>query len=430
MVIDRAMTMRRAAVLLLALPLLGLRPDEAAYELAPILYSKSAPTDPVAKLDPRRLKHDDEHGYLKSFLEALEIPTSSQGLVFSKTSFQLRRISARSPRALYFNDDVYVGWVQGGDVIEISSVDPQLGAVFYTLSQKEVEKPRFVRQTDACLQCHDSRGLALGVPGHIIRSVYPSGDGTPILSLGTFRTNYKSPFAERWGGWYVTGEHGAMRHMGNVTYPEGGGDVERLMERGANVTDLAGRVDVEPYLSPGSDIVALMVLEHQAHLHNLFTRANHETRIAMVQCEDINKLTGAPPGTLTDGTRSRIRSNCEPVVEALFYGGEMPLTARVKGTSGFAESFAKRGPFDARGRSLRQFDLERRLFAYPCSYLVYSKTFAGLPPAALAYISGRMRDVLLGRDASPAFAHLTTADRTAILEILRDTLPAFTRDWK
>jgi hypothetical protein len=427
---DRAMNQHRAAVLLLALPLLGLRRDEASYELAPIRYSKSAPTDPVAKLDLRRLRHDDEHGYLKSFLEALEIPTSSQGLVFSKTSFQLRRISPRSPRAIYFNDDVYVGWVQGGDVIEISSVDPQLGAVFYTLSQKEVDAPKVVRQTDACLQCHDSRGLALGVPGHIVRSVYPSGDGTPLLSLGTFRTTYKSPFAERWGGWYVTGEHGAMRHMGNVTYPEGGGDLERLAEKGANLTDLAGRVDVEPYLAPGSDVVALLVLEHQILLHNLLTRANHETRLALAQCEDINRLTGDPPGTLTEGTKSRIRANCEPLVEALFFADEAPLTSRVKGLSGFAEAFEMRGPFDARGRSLRKFDLERRIFAHPCSFLVYSKSFDGLPGAAKAYIGGRMRDILLGRDTSKPFAHLSAADRAAILEILRDTLPAFTRDWK
>jgi hypothetical protein len=419
---DRSMSLHRAAALLLGLAGLGLRPDEAAYELPPIRYSRTAPADPVAKLDLRRLRHDDAHGYLASFLEALEIPTSSQALVFSKTSFQLRRISPRSPRAIYFNDDVYVGWVQGGEVLEVSAVDPQLGAVFYTLSQQEVEAPRPVRQTDACLQCHDSRGLALGVPGHIVRSVYPSGDGTPQLSLGTFRTTDASPFAERWGGWYVTGEHGSMRHLGNVTYPDGAPDVERLMERGANVTDLAGRVEVEPYLSTGSDIVALMVLEHQTRIHNLITRANHETRIALVQCEDINRLTGDPPGTLSEGTRSRIRSNCEPLVEGLLFSGEAPLSSAVKGTSGFAEAFEKRGP-------LRQFDLRRRLFAVPCSYMIYSRAFAGLPPAATSYVSGRMREILLGRDAGKAYAHLSTEDRAAILKVLRETLPAFTRGW-
>jgi hypothetical protein len=393
----------------------------SSYEAPPVRYSTSAAADPVAKLDAP-LAHDDEFGYLKPFLAALDIPLSSQTLVFSKTSFQLRRISPRSPRALYFNDDVYVGFVRGGDVLEVSAVDPQLGAVFYTLSQKEAGRPRPVRQTDACLQCHDSRGMSLGVPGHVVRSVYPSGDGTPQLNLGTFRTTYKSPFAERWGGWYVTGTHGAMRHLGNVTYPENP-DVERLAERGANVTDLAGRVDVEAYPAPTSDIVALMVLEHQTLVHNLITRANHETRVAAAQCEDINRLCGDPPGTLTDGTRSRIRSNCEPLVEALFFSEEAPLTSPVRGTSGFAEAFEKRGP-------LRRFDLRRRLFAIPCSYMVYSKAFHGLPPLAKTYVSDRMRDILLGRDKSPAYAHLSEVDRADILRVLRETLPDFTRNWR
>lgn len=412
--------------LLLALPflfaLLALRPDEAAYELPPIRYSKTAPADPVAKLDPRRLAHDEAHGYLKSFLEALDIPLSSQVLVFSKTSFQLRRIHPRAPRAIYFNDDVYVGFVQGGDVLEVSSVDPQLGAVFYTLGQKEVDLPRFTRQTDACLQCHDSRGMTLGVPGHIVRSVYPSGDGTPQLGLGTFRTSYKSPFAERWGGWYVTGDHGEMRHLGNVAYPDGGGDLERVAERGANLKSLDGRLDVDSYLAPGSDIVALMVLEHQTYVQNLLTRANHETRIALVQCEDINRLTGAPPGTLTEGTRSRIRANAEPLVEALLFAEEAPLTSPVRGSSGFSEAFEKRGP-------LRKFDLKRRLFEIPCSYLIYSKSFDGLPAAAKSYIAGRMREILQGRDTSKTFAHLSAADRAAILRTLKETLPAFTQGW-
>lgn len=391
---------------------------QAGYEAPPIRYSASKAEDVVAKLDPRRLEPDDSFGYLGTLLKALDVPVSSQTLVFSKTSFQLRRISPRSPRALYFNDEVYVGWVPGGEVLEVSAVDPNLGAVFYTLDTKG----KIQRQTDACLQCHDSRGLTLGVPGHIVRSVYASGDGTPQLSLGTFRTNHHSPLEERWGGWYVTGEHGTMRHMGNVTYPEAP-DLPRLAERGANVTDLADRFDTFSYPAATSDIVALLVLEHQTYLQNLITRANHETRVALVQCEDINRLTGDPPGTLTEGTRSRIRANCEPLVEGLLFSGEAPLTARVKGTSGFAETFSKRGP-------LRAFDLERRLFAVPCSYLIYSKAFDALPAPARDYVSGRMRDILLGRDSGKAWAHLSEVDKAAILKTLRETKPDFTRDWQ
>jgi hypothetical protein len=173
-----------------------------------------------------------------------------------------------------------------------------------------------------------------------------------------------------------------------------------------------------------------MTLEHQAEVHNLITRANHETRIALVQNEEINRLTGSAPGTLTPGTRSRIRAHVEPLVEALFFSEEAPLSAPVKGNSAFAAEFEKRGPFDARGRSLRQFDLRTRMFRHPLSYLVYSKAFAGLPPAAREYVSERMRDILLGRDASKAYAHLSAADRAAILEILRETLPSLAAGWK
>lgn len=411
--------------------------DQPSYELPPVNYSRSRPTDRIAALqveiDAGRatLARDPDHGYLRPLLDRMGVPVSSQVLVFSKTSFQAARISPRAPRAVYFADDLYVGWVQGGDVLEISSVDPDLGAVFYTLSQKPADRPRFIRQTDNCLQCHDSAGLTLGVPGHIVRSVYPGGDGLPRLNLGTFRTTYRSPLEERWGGWYVTGTHGAMRHMGNVTFPDRPDpDLKRFAELGANRVDLSDRFDVEPYLAGTSDIAALMVLEHQAHLHNLLARANHETRIAVLQSADINRALGTPSAPLTDGTRSRIRAHGEALVEGLLFSGEVPLTDRIRGNSTFMADYEKRGPFDSRGRSLRQFDLEKRMFKFPCSPLVYSKAFASLPREARDYVATRMEQILLGRDLSKAFAHLTAADRQATLEILRETLPGLAGGWR
>jgi hypothetical protein len=377
------------------------------------------------------LAHEPDLGYLRSFLAALDVPPSSQTLVFSKTSFQRQRIGPRTPRALYFNDDIYVGYVKDGEVMEVSGVDPQLGSIFYTFSQAPAKRPRALRQTDNCLQCHDSRGLTLGVPGHIVRSVFAGEDGNPHLAMGTYHTTPKSPYAERWGGWYVTGEHGSMRHLGNVLYEEDPSvDLERLGTKGANVTDLSKFARLDSYLGASSDIVALLVLEHQTHLHNLITRANHETRVAVLQSDEINRLLGTGSKELTEGTRSRIRAYGEPLVEALFSGGEPRFPDPVKGNTSFAADFEKRGPFDAKGRSLRQFDLRTRLFRHPLSYLVYSKAFAGLPPAARAYVSGRMRDILLGRDASKEYAHLSSADRAAILGILRETLPSLASDWK
>jgi hypothetical protein len=399
-------------VLPLAILLTGAVSDQDAYDLPPISYSRTAPTDPVARLDSSTLAHEPGLGYLRSFLTALDIPATSQTLVFSKTSFQRQRIGPRTPRALYFNDDVYVGWVQGGDVLEVSGVDPQLGAVFYTLSQAPAPRPKLVRQTDNCLQCHDSRGLTLGVPGHIVRSVFAGDDGTPVLTRGTFHTTDQSPYEERWGGWYATGDAGAMRHLGNAVYDEDSGRAVRLPK-------------LDSYLAPSSDMVALLVLEHQTHAHNLITRANHESRLAIVQSNEIHRLLGTSPKELTDGARSRIRSYCEPLVEALFFSGEIRLPNPVKGDTSFARDFEKRGPFDRRGRSLRDFDLRTRLFKHPLSFLVYSKAFAGLPAPARDCIRARMQDILAGRDDSKPFAHLTAEDRAALQEILLDTVPGW-----
>jgi hypothetical protein len=409
---------------------LGSPRQQAGYDCSPINYSTSKPADPVADLDARlgagqaKLATDSGQGYLKAVLAALDIPISSQALVFSKTSFQRQWISPRSPRALYFNDDVYIGWVQGGEVIEVASQDPQLGSIFYTLPQDGGRGPRFQRHTDACLQCHDSTGLTLGVPGVTIRSVYPGADGQPRFNLGGFRTSHRSPYEDRWGGWYVSGTHGDIRHLGNSFFPDDqNADLKPIRDRGANLTDLSKKFETEPYLTDTSDVVALLVLEYQTVVHNLITRANHETRVAVAQSDDINRALGSPLRPLTEGARRRVGYACEPLVEALLFAEEAPLTSPVKGNSTFAADFEKRGPFDKQGRSLRQFDLTKRLFKYPLSYLIYTKSFAGLPPDAKEYIGGRLKTILAGRDPKPAFKHLTAESRRAILEIVTDTLP-------
>ena len=403
--------------------------SDSPCEQEPILYSTPAVNDPVARLQKHldageaKLTYDDSHGYLRSVLELLEVPVSSQMLVFSKTSFQRDRISPESPRAVYFNDSVYVGSVQLGEVVEVSAVDPQKGAIFYTLSQQRSERPAFRRQTHDCLQCHDS-SLSLGVPGHIVRSVYPDTNGQPILSAGTFVTSHNSPLSERWGGWYVTGTHGAQTHMGNVNVPRPGHhEPPRRLDfsGGTNVTSLAGRCDVSPYLSPHSDIVALMVMEHQVYLHNLMTRANYQTRLALRDEAAMNRALGRPLEERLDSTLSRVKSVGEPLVKYLLFVEEAPLTDRVEGTSSFAREFAAGGPRDRQGRSLRDFDLDKRLFRYPLSYLIYSEAFDSLPDLAREYVYRRLWQVLSGEDKTGKFGNLTEADRQAIVAIVRDT---------
>ena len=188
----------RFAILVLVGPLTAIGPALAEdFDRAPIEYSTSKPDNVVTRLQKRmdagqvKLSFTDEHGYLPAVLKELGIPTSSQLLVFSKTSLQRDRISPRTPRALYFNDEVYVGFCRLGELMEVSVADPKLGTVFYTLAQEPTTKPRFQRHTETCLACHLSRHQ--GIPANVVRSVYPDRDGNPILSGGSFRTDQSSP---------------------------------------------------------------------------------------------------------------------------------------------------------------------------------------------------------------------------------------------
>jgi hypothetical protein len=401
---------------------------------AAIQYGAAPVHDRVAALQERlrsgKLKPDfhEPHGYLDAVLKALDIPVSSQVLVFSKTSFQAPRISPRMARALYFSDDVYVGWVPGGDVLEFAAHDPQQGVVFYTMDQESGPKPRINRR-DECLQCHASGGT-LGVPGLVVRSVFVERSGMPLFQAGGFVTDHRSPLSQRWGGWYVTGTHGSRQHMGNVFAEDRDHPDQLDREKGANVTDLKGRIDVGNYLGAHSDIVALMVLEHQTRMTNLITRVGYETRMALHEQQAINSALGEPEDKLSDSARRRIDNAAEALLKYMLFADEALLDSPVKGTSAFAKDFEARSPRDRRGRSIRDLDLTRRMFRYPCSYLIYSQAFDSLPGIARDRIYRRLWEVLTGADKTPLFARLTPTDRTAIYEILSETKRGLPDYWR
>jgi hypothetical protein len=404
-------------------------------EAEPINYAKAPVDNAVSRLEQRlasgkaTLKHEKDVGYLRSLLRELNVPQSSQTLVFSKTSLQRHRIAPTRPRAIYFGDDVYVGFCQRGDVLEVTAIDPGLGAVYYTLDQKSPDKPRFTRQTDTCTLCHASSANQ-GLPGNLVRSVYPDQDGLPILSAGSHRIDQTSPLSERWGGWYVSGTSGKQKHLGNLTL-KGNPDPNNIDNaKGVNRTELSDCFKTSAYLTPHSDIVALMVLEHQTEMHNLIGRASLLMRIALYEEASINKALGRPVDYRSETTTSRIKSAGESLVKYMLFSGEAHLTERVRGTSSFADEFRKRGPRDRRGRSLRDLDLEHRLFVYPCSYLIYSPAFDDLPAPMKEYVYHRLWEVLSGQDTTKEFAHLSAMDRQAILEILRETKPNLPASWR
>ncbi len=406
--------------------------QEQLYESPAIGYDNAGKNDAVARLQQRlergevKLEYSETDGYLSSVLKLLNVPVSSQGLVFSKTSFQLFRISPKNPRAIYFNDDVYVGFVRGGDFVELSTADPTLGGVFYMLEQTKTDKPRFVRNNE-CLQCHAS-GTTRNVPGHIVRSVFPDERGYPIAHLGSRMIGHTNPLKERWGGWFVTGTHGKEQHLGNQLFTERD-QLEKLdLNLGANVTSLEKKVNLVGYLSPHSDIVALMVLEHQTQMHNFLTRLSYETKLALHHNEAMNEALQRPKGELSDSTQRRINNAVDDVLKYLLFVEEAKFAAPIVGTSKFTAEFSARGDKDKQGRSLRDFDLQTRLFRHPCSYLIYSEAFDALPKPALDLLYRKLWLVLTGQAQEKAFAGLSSADRKAVLEILRATkknLPAY-----
>jgi hypothetical protein len=338
------------------------------------------PSDPIALLQGRidrgevRLRYMPERGYLPSLLKELKIPASSQTLVFSKTSLQTDHISRAAPRAVYFNDEVYVGWIPGSPMMEIAAVDPKYGAMFYTIAQTEAKSPAFRRLEQPCTGCHGPVHAAVPAPLFLMMSTDTNELGDILNDF--FLTTDRSPFSERWGGWYVTGSVGNAKHMGRAI-PS----------------------DTKRYLTSHSDPVALMLLAHQADVHNRMSEAAQKLRLS--------KGEEGLPETL------------DPLVNVLTFSGEATFAAPVRGSSSFAKEFTAKGPKDRRGRSLRDFDLQRRLFRYPVSYLIYSEAFRQLSPAARAYVYGRLR-------AEP-FPQLSEAERAATLEILAATLPEFQR---
>jgi hypothetical protein len=381
-----------------------------------VQYAARPTTDRVAALNraltagTRPLTADPRTGYLRSVIDALGVPAESQVLVFSKTGVQRRHTGPRTPRALYFDSSVVVGYIPGAAVIELAAHDPQQGVVFYTLDQTPSRAPAFARRT-SCLNCHVSAGT-LDVPGMIARSNRVNDDGEVLPQLGQHVVNHATPLLERWGGWFVTGDYSArpysgIAHMGNLTatlYPSG----RYALSNQVFIDWLGSDARNRGYLSADSDIAALMVFDHQMHAINLLTRLNWESRVA-ADAEDADFSSGTLGGLVNR------------LADYFLFVGEVPPPSAIAPRPGFAERLLASIPRDRHGRSLGQLDLDTRLLRYPCSYMVYTDAFDGLPRPAKAAVYRRLWQVLSGRDANRKYAHLTPDDRRAILEILRDT---------
>ncbi len=362
---------------------------------------------------------DDGHGYLPDLLRAFRIPRASQLLVFSASSLQFDRISQKTPRALYYQDDIAIGSVQDGRLIEIIATDKDSGIAFYTLDVAKTDRPKFVRRTSECVICH---GFASRwAPGLMVANMDtgPKGALLNLAPMHIFRlTDDRTPFQDRYGGWYVTGNTGHMQHRGNVTLdPE---NPSELPAGGLNIASIADRADTNRYLERGSDIVSLLVLEHQAGFVNLITRINAQYR-------GLDNTNVVPALRATKGD---IEDSISELVRYMTFADEVPLPSPVKGSSAFADTFSQLGPRDPRERSLRDLDLETRVFRYPLSYMIYSQAFDTLNPAAKERVWRRLYDVPAGADRSPDAPHIDPRGGAAAIAILAATKSGLPDYWK
>ena len=402
----------------------------ASHRHPAIEYGMRPRTDRIATLNQRlrtgeaSLRFDRRRGFLPAVLDALDVPVESQTLVFSKTSLQSDFIGPDNPRAIYFNDDVAVAWIRGAPAIELAALDPRQGVMFYALSQRR--RARGFQRPRSCLECHVS-DATLGLPGLVVGSAVIDPDGMPYVSIPV---DQRTPISSRWGGWYVTGSTGLGPHVGNTVATDP--DQPMLLEDEANfnLPTVADRFDTSGYPTPYSDIAALMVLEHQTHMTNLLVRTGWEFRVAAHERRATRGLLRRPAAAdggatlrATVDEDATLRDAVRALVDYMVFVDESPLTDRMVGTAGFEAAFEARGPFDRRGRTLREIDLDLRLFRYPCSYMIYTAAFDGLPPDARDAVYRRLWQVLSGADRDSRYEHLTRGDRQAIVEILRDTKP-------
>lgn len=384
-----------------------------------IRYFETSPDDPVSRLarqvEAGRVSLNfgsDTFGYLADLLDRLGIDPDSQALVFSKSSFQGAKISPRNPRAIYFNDEAAVGYVPGGIGLEVEGVDPKQGVILYSLTRDDAGKPRFQRK-EICLTCHQGPST-LGVPGIFIGSVFPNADGMPARE-GAIVTDHRTPFEDRWGGWYVTATRGEQHDRANAVAsdPAAPEELDSIGVR-QNLISLDGRFNLRNYLRPTSDIVALMTFEHQTQMTNFLTRLGWEARIAAHDAKE----------------NRQIDADIAATVDYMLFADEAPLREPIEGVSSFTRTFPKKGPRDRLGRSLRDFDLRTRLFRYPLSYMIYSPLFDALPDSVRDRVCRRLHEILTGADTSAKFRNLTPTDRRAILEILENTKPNLPLWWR
>ncbi len=429
------MNTRLFTTMLCGLTIFSAGAEEEAFERRPISYSTTAPHDSITalklKLAAGEIRWEgDEKSIVRRLLSALGIPESSQLLVFSKTSFQKDRISPSRPRALYFGDEVYVGWCPGG-LVEVAAVDPVLGPVFYSFDPRSAkEASRFERDPD-CMRCHGGT-FVRDIPGLLARSMFCDANGQPLLVLGTELVEDSTPIEKRWGGWYVTARKAGPRHRGNLVLAAEQEPSPAQLSANANLASLDKLVDTSPYLVPTSDVTALLVFEHQVSVENALTRANQQCLRMMnyqtnLQAELKETVTTEPT---YESVKHSFSEAAQQVCDALLCRDAAALPpAGIAGVGTFVHDFEKSGQAAGNHPSFKSLELHSRLFRYRCSYLIQSSSFDNLQPTLRRRVLQRLWRVLSEPTSDPRYEYLEPQERQAIRDLIASNIHRLPPCW-
>ena len=405
-------------LLLLASMLVATAADYRDFDQPPHDYWKRTPHDRFSRWMTNvqsgkvELDYSGEKAFVASVLKSLDIPSSSQMLVFSTTSLQLSLISPRTPRAIFFNEDIYLGYVVGGK-IEIVSVDPDLGGIFYIFDIPRNGQPPRPERATRCMNCHAREDTGY-VPGLVVKSVVPGPRGGSLKSFRQEQSGHGIPLDQRFGGWYVTGLANFTNHWGNLI----GQSTPQGMQR---ISAVPGTMfSYDRYLVPNSDVLPQLLHEHQIGFVNRAIEATYRTRTHLA--EDSGKLTAAHAAILDEQARTLTRY--------LLFADEIPLPqGGIAGEDEFKTDFASVRRIGQGGASLKDFDLRTRLFQHRCSYMIYSLAFQGLPPEMKQRVFTRLALALNTAKPDKDFAYLPTAEKQTIRGILKTTLPELPKNW-
>jgi hypothetical protein len=263
------------------------------------------------------------------------------------------------------------------------------------------------------MNCH-SVAKTRRVPGLSIRSVIPGSNWGKLVSFRDKQIGHQIPISERFGGWHVTGDPGISNHKGNLRGEKVGGKIV------TDVIEPGTEFDWSAYLTETSDILPHLLLEHQAGFMNMALEATYRARTY----QHIGK------GEIKPEHVAVLYGLAEELVRYLLFADEAKFPAGgIRVDPQYREDFLADRKEASNGISLKDLDLETRLFKHRCSYLIYSDVFQATPDLFRQHVYQVLGEAISTEKPDPDFAYLSVTEKKAIRGILRETLSDLPDGW-